>query len=160
MPDPYNEAAVRKLCEDTYGYPPKDFQIAAARSLYEGKDTVVLAPTGSGKSLIIALSHLPASVNKHAMVVVISPLKALQKEQASKDKDSLFVNEDTKTAALLTAIKKKRYRRIFIGPEQLQSDDVRKVLKDDQERKDLIGYIVDEAHVVVEWGKTFRPCHE
>ena len=67
-----------------YGYAPRAFQIAATESILNGKDTVVIAPTGSGKSFLFEAPLLLAEADQQKMVVVISPLKALQVEQADK----------------------------------------------------------------------------
>jgi superfamily II DNA helicase RecQ len=78
----------------------------------------------------------------------------------SSDAEAVYVNAENKTPELLKRIKQKEYRRIYMGPEQLQCDNIRKILRTDTWSKDLLAYIVDEAHVVVQWGKTFRPVYE
>jgi ATP-dependent helicase YprA (DUF1998 family) len=82
MPKPYDEAGVRSSCLALHGYEPYQFQIDAAKSLYSGNDTVVIAPTGSGKSTLFRLPFYGSHLRRNAMVIIITPLKALQKEQA------------------------------------------------------------------------------
>lgn len=162
MTDPTNafpEGQVGSACEQLLGYRPKMFQMEAAKALCTGRDTIVISPTGSGKSLVIRLPFLSPNTSSEAMMIVVTPLKALQKEQVERDSESIYINAVNKNPELLKRIKEKAYRKIYMGPEQLQCDDVRKMLKTDEWAKDLLGfgYIVDEAHVVVQWGTSFRP---
>lgn len=156
----FDEDQIQKACFERYGYRAKPFQIAAARSLHQGKDTVVIAPTGSGKSLVMTLPFLSKYTYRQAMVVVITPLKALQKEQAAKDITAVYVNADNKTKELLAEIAAKKYRLIFVGPEMMQRKEFRKILRDPSWSRDVLGYFVDEAHVVVSWGGSFRPIYK
>jgi ATP-dependent DNA helicase RecQ len=103
--------------------------------------------------LIIHLSFIHPWIRIHAMIIHITPLNPLQKEYADGDREAVFVNADNKTPELLKDIKAKKYRRIYMGPEQLQCDDARPCSR-------LVAYIIDEAHVVTQWGSTFRPVYE
>jgi superfamily II DNA helicase RecQ len=77
-----------------------------------------------------------------------------------RDSDSIYINADNKTSAIVEAIKDKVHRRVYLAPEQLQTDDIRKLCKDPEWTKDVIAYIIDEAHVVLQWGGTFRPVYQ
>lgn len=81
MLEAYDEAHVRSACRVLKGFEPHDFQIQAAKSLHQRKDTCLIAPTGKGKSLAILLPFFAKNVSKNAMVIVVTPLKALQKDQ-------------------------------------------------------------------------------
>lgn len=78
----------------------------------------------------------------------------------NRDEDSIHVNEDNKSDSLVEAIANKRYRRIYLAPEQLQADDIRKLCRDPSWSSDVLAYIIDEAHVVREWGGAFRPVYK
>ncbi|EPS97626.1 hypothetical protein FOMPIDRAFT_1098035, partial [Fomitopsis schrenkii] len=61
---------------------PRPWQLRAAVAILEGRDTMVVAGTGSGKSLVFALVAIAAElVGSRGLVIVISPLKALQLDQ-------------------------------------------------------------------------------
>jgi superfamily II DNA helicase RecQ len=87
MASPYNEGLMRQLCKELLGKDARDSQIAAARSLYEGKHTYLIAPTAAGKSLLIHFPLLYPSIKIHAMIIIITPLKAFQKQQADHRAD-------------------------------------------------------------------------
>lgn len=76
------------------------------------------------------------------------------------DPEAVFINEDNNFEELVDSIKKKEFRRIYMAPEQLTSGPMRKLCKDTAWTKDVLAYIIDEAHVVVEWGGTFRPVYQ
>jgi superfamily II DNA helicase RecQ len=67
-----------------YGYTTRRYQVRATESICAGNDTAVIAPCGYGKSLLLDTPLLVHEQNKQAMVVIVSPLKALQVEQAQK----------------------------------------------------------------------------
>lgn len=138
---PFPEDTVSVACEEALGYPPKRFQMAATKALHAGRNTLVISPTGSGKSLINRLIFFSPTIPKDAMLINVTPLIALQKEQVMKDKQAVCINVETKTPGLLKRIKGKEFRRIYMGPKQLQCDDVRVLLRSSEWTKDLIAYI-------------------
>lgn len=79
----FDSAKLVEKVQALYGYRPRPFQLAATESICAGKDTVVIAPTGSGKSLLFRAVQLGTPERKNGMVIVVTPLKALQVEQAS-----------------------------------------------------------------------------
>ncbi len=65
-----------------YGYPPREWQLQVMEQILEGHDVMTVAGTGSGKSLVFALVAIAAALAKvDGLVIVISPLKALQNDQ-------------------------------------------------------------------------------
>lgn len=60
----------------------------------------------------------------------------------------------------MTDIEKKKYRRIFTAPEQLGGADFQRMFRLDTWARSVKAIMVDEAHVVVEWGNTFRPHYK
>ena len=76
-----------RLSEDVkqrFGYRPRPFQLAATKAICEQRDTIVIAPTGAGKSLLFHTPLMEKGEATRAMVVVVTPLRALQVEQAKK----------------------------------------------------------------------------
>jgi ATP-dependent helicase YprA (DUF1998 family) len=84
MAEPFDVDQFTERCRDQLGFPPKPFQTAATKAIHEGKDTVLIAPAGAGKSYLFRSLSLAPGVSKKAMTLIISPLMALQKEQAEK----------------------------------------------------------------------------
>ncbi|EPS92563.1 hypothetical protein FOMPIDRAFT_1106204, partial [Fomitopsis schrenkii] len=61
---------------------PREWQLRAARKTLEGHDTMTVAPTGAGKSMVFALLAIAAELTKsEGLILVICPLKALQLDQ-------------------------------------------------------------------------------
>lgn len=74
---------LRDLCEKNCGYKAKDWQIDISEALTLKLDTVLIAGTGSGKTTPFVLPlMLERQSGQQLMLLLISPLKALQKDQA------------------------------------------------------------------------------
>lgn len=139
------------------GWRPPE-QEAVVQALLTGRDTLVVLPTGSGKSFTF---QLPALL-RDGTTLVFSPLKALMKDQVDKLLDrglSLADRVDsTQTAEeqerVFQRMREGTVRLVYVAPERVRDARLMAALK---EAKNIVQVVVDEAHCVHMWGHSFRP---
>jgi ATP-dependent DNA helicase RecQ len=152
---------VRDRATAIWGYsdfrPPQGEIVAC---LLQGKDALVVLPTGAGKSICF---QLPALLQT-GLTLVVSPLVALMENQVQELQQrglsaASFHSEVSRfqRREILEQLENQQLSLLYLSPETLFSPPIWERLIAPQLR--INGLILDEAHCLVQWGETFRPAY-
>lgn len=148
------EAALKTLGIDKL----HDWQDEVMQFVLQGQDVFLFIPTSGGKSLIYQL--LAVAEAGRGLTIVISPLRALQKDQVrqltARGVKAVLLNSDLSYKERREILDNlSRYCLLYLAPEQLSARDLQEALR----KCSVERVVVDEAHVLPQAAPSFRKAY-
>jgi len=149
----------QEVLKQYWGYDSfRSLQEEIITSVYEGKDTLGLMPTGGGKSLTFQVPTLLMD----GLCLVITPLIALMKDQVDNLKKlgikATCIHSGMSYSEILVALENcifGNYKFLYVSPERLTSELFLAKLP----HLNVCLLVIDESHCISQWGYDFRPSY-
>ncbi|KAH9842000.1 P-loop containing nucleoside triphosphate hydrolase protein, partial [Rhodofomes roseus] len=154
---------IKELSVEAFGgKEPYGWQVDVCEAILLGLDCIVIAGTGAGKTVPFAMPLL-LDETKKKLVVVISPLNELERDQAERFRTmgltATAINKEEYSDRLhkVRSSEIHTYRMLLTGPEMaLEHKRFSKLLRSPSFAKNIAAIVIDEAHCISQWGDSFR----
>ena len=156
---PFIMKTFRDILKEYWGYDEfRSLQEEIITSVYEGKDTLGLMPTGGGKSLTF---QVPALLME-GICLVVTPLIALMKDQVDNLKQrgikAAYIHSGMSRQEILVTLDNcifGNYKFLYVSPERLTNELFQAKLP----HLNVCLLAIDESHCISQWGYDFRPSY-